>query len=350
MSRWLERQWEGEVGGWPMATTALLAPLALAFRATTAARNALFDAGVLRAHRVTNARVVSVGNLTVGGSGKTPAVIFLAQWGLACGQKVAVVSRGYGRHATEDVVLDANALPAVSTSGDEPRLIARRCPGARVFVGLRREALVSRAAAEGATLILLDDGFQRRGVARDVDLVVIDGSAPAVRRPQVLPLGPFRELPSALARASAVWLIGPAPAWLPGVLPRIEARHEVVALRSPTGAETAPSSLRGQPVVALCGIGRPERFARALRELGANLIASFEVADHAAFPDELLANVRAAAREGHATVVTTEKDAERLPPEFEASRACLGVRVATGLEPLAQLLGLDPRLVPPQGV
>src|SRR6185436_15940539 len=141
---------------------------------------------------------------------KTPVVIFLAELAARAGKKVAVLSRGYGRASRADVRFDAaNLLPA-SEVGDEPRLIAQRCPEATVWVGRDRAALARQARDAGAEVLLLDDGMQHRRLARDVDIVVVDAAA-GFGNGRLLPAGPLREPLSQLSRASFVWLRDTGP-------------------------------------------------------------------------------------------------------------------------------------------
>src|SRR5262249_45604722 len=188
------------------STSVGLGPLRMAellFRAGAGLRNALEDRGVLRSERVAGPKVISVGNLTVGGAGKTPAVIHLAGLFSGNGQRVAVLSRGYGRRSSHDVVV--TPLTPFSMAGAEPLLIARPCPAAVVLVGSNRVALAKRARDEyGAEVILLDDGMQYRSLARDVDIAVID-EAVGLGNGRLLPRGPLREPPAALRRSSLLW-------------------------------------------------------------------------------------------------------------------------------------------------
>ncbi len=185
------------------------APLLLAeglFRAGAAVRGALYDAAILPAARA-GVPVVSVGNLAVGGAGKTPVALAIAALLLDAGRSPAVLSRGYGATRTDDrVVSDGERLLLDAASGgDEPVLLARRLPRLRVLCGPDRARLAGRAVAMGADVLLLDDGFQHRRLARDLDVVVVDASNPWGNG-HCLPFGPNREPRSALRRAGLVWL------------------------------------------------------------------------------------------------------------------------------------------------
>lgn len=316
----LERLWYGEAMPLErMVATLVLGPASLAWRGVTAARNALFDLGVLRAQRVEGLQVVSVGNLVVGGSGKTPLVIFFARWAQATGKRVAVLSRGYGRRRSAPLRVDASALPDEVECGDEPRLIARST-GVPVYVDADRVRAARRAKAEGNEVVILDDGFQHRRLARDVDLLIDVPEASAA----VLPLGPCREGRQARRRATVVWN-GPAS---------VDPRGGLVV-----SAVRGARSIAEQPVVALTGIARPRRFLHVLAELGARVVLHAGFADHHRFTTRELDRVRAEADRRSALIVTTEKDAERLPAGFPAVVIETRLSVTGGLDTLARALG-----------
>lgn len=326
MRSWLERLWYPQ--GDRALSHALAAPaLALAsglFAAGAAGRQALSSPPM----RVEGTRVISVGNLTAGGAGKTPVVIFLAQLAQRHGRRVAVLTRGHGRSRSGPIAFDARALPSEPESGDEPRLIASRCPGVRVFVGADRVASARAARAEGCDWLLLDDGFQHRRLARDVDLVVVDdevlfGSA------HRLPWGPLRESPTQLQRASLVWRRAaadgqPRPALHPE---EVRAAHRV----------RPDASLNGRPVLVLTGVARPSSVVASAQQQGANVIATRFFSDHHRFTPAELTEARAAA--GAATIVTTEKDAQRLPEGF-AVPLVMDVAMLSGEAKLLAALGL----------
>jgi tetraacyldisaccharide 4'-kinase len=322
----------------------LLAPLAPAagcFAAGVAARNLLFDAGVLGGEVVQGLRVVSVGNLTAGGAGKTPVVAFLAEGLLREGARVAVLSRGHGRRERRLVRVSGPPWPSAEEVGDEPLLLARRLPALQVWVGASRVALAREARAAGATVALLDDGFQHRWLAREADVVVLD-EAVGLGTGHLLPWGPLREPASALRRASVLWLrVASRPAPLPNLpegLPRVRARHAAVDVVGPDGMVAPLSRLAGARVVAFCGIARPSAFSRMLRELGAEVTSVHGFADHHTFRPAELAALGASAAAARAELVTTEKDAMRLPKEFPASVVRLGVSILEGEDVLSLLL------------
>jgi tetraacyldisaccharide 4'-kinase len=329
MSR-VEAIWWGEGGG--AGDALLLPPLAvaeLAFRAGAALRGALYDRGLLAAARA-DAPVVSIGNLAVGGAGKTPAAIAVAGRLAARGRKVAVLSRGYGAVRTDARVVSdgARVLLSAAEGGDEPVLLARRLPGVAVLCGPSRATLARLATASlGADALLLDDGFQHRALARELDVVVLDGADP-FGNGRLLPRGPNREPAGALRRAGLVWisrvdLAEPARVEALRALARettgrapVESRHAPVevldgALAQRFGLE----ALRGRRVLALSALARPGAFRRTLAALGAEVILERAFRDHHRFTDPELADVLRAAEAARCDlVVTTEKDAVRLAP------------------------------------
>lgn len=335
----------------PWTRRALLAPLtglSWAFGAGVWLRGALYERGVLVPERIEGLRVISVGNLHVGGTGKTPAVLYLAQQLVCAGRRVGVLSRGYGRRSRAPCVFRGReALPPADEAGDEPLLIARRCPEVLVLVGSDRRALARRARDEfHLDTVLLDDGFQHRKLARDEDVVVLDG-ATGLGNGQLLPRGPLRERPEALSRATLFWVRAPSGAAaplpaLPGpvVCTRYRATHWV----DPAGTLHEPAALAGRPVLALAGLARPAGFLATLQGLGVDLRGTALFPDHHRFAPAELREVQSRAAQLGARVVTTEKDAVRLPVGFDAWQVRLGVEVLSGEEHLRRALGLGPRV------
>lgn len=315
---------------WRWLVAPILWPSSLAYGAGVQLRNWAYDHRLLRQTKLEAAQVISVGNLLVGGAGKTPLVIYLARWGSAAGHRVAVVTRGYGRRSTAAIDFDGASLPAWSEAGDEPRLIARSCPGVRLFVDQHRVAGALRAIENKATVLILDDGMQHRALVRDLD-VVVDADAP----PGLMPWGPNREPRRALNRADIVIGTGSAPpahgqgVWAerrPG--PLLDGHRRALPLEI----------LRARPVVLLTGIARPERFELAARALGASVQRVFSVDDHAPFPPRLIdAAVEHAGRCG-ANIVVTAKDRERLDDDASFWSLDVSLRMHN-VEALAARLG-----------
>ncbi len=322
----------------------LAAPLLLAegiFRAVAAGRGALYDAGVLPAARA-GVPVVSVGNLAVGGAGKTPVALAIAGRLVGLGRRPAVLSRGYGAARSDDrVVSDGERLLLdAAGGGDEPVQMARRVPGLRVLCGADRARLAPRAVALGADVLLLDDGFQHRRLARDLDVVVLDASNPWGNG-HCLPAGPNREPRSALGRAGLVWLTHADRATSPALdalrdlavrttgRPPVESRHAPRDLADGPLARVFPlSDLAGRRVGILSGVARPGSVRRTVESLGAAVVATFAFPDHHRFAEaEVAAALEAAGKAGAELLVTTEKDAVRLPVGVAGDQRIRVVRI-----------------------
>lgn len=253
----------------------------------------------------------------MGGRGKTPLVAYLARTLVAAGERPAILSRGYGRRIIEDGVVivsdGAHLLADVDRAGDEPLLLARSLPGTAVLVCEQR-ALAGTLAERvlGATIHLLDDGFQHVALHRDLDLVVI---APEDLRGRALPFGRLRESPSALAAADAVIVDGELSAD-----DRRRLSSPVFTLRRTLAAAEAlepggDPPAHGTPVVALAAIAGPDRFARGLEAQGWRVTRLLAFRDHHRYSRADLDACAAAVKEtGAHAVLTTEKDAMRLLP------------------------------------
>lgn len=270
--------------------------------------------------------VICIGNLTVGGTGKTPAAIALIERLTARGQRVAVLTRGHGGRQKGPVQVDP-ARHSAAEVGDEPLLLAVFAP---TVVARDRAAGARLAATLGADVILMDDGFQNPALVKDLSILVVDAET-GWGNARCLPAGPLRERPSdGLRRANHVLLIGP-PA----------ARAAMPALGLPTtAAEIRPLvtgfDWQGARVVAFAGIGRPAKFFATLQELGANLVRAEALDDHQPLSEPLLRRLEAEAMQQDALLVTTEKDATRLPAAFRPKVLTLPVRLD-----LADWAGID---------
>jgi tetraacyldisaccharide 4'-kinase len=333
----------------------LALPLAPLYRGAVAARLAAYRRGLLKTARLV-APVVSVGNLTFGGTGKTPTVIALVRDLVRRGRRPAVLTRGWGRtEAGPVVVIGPDPGQPVEIAGDEPLELAARLPGVPVVVDADRVRGGIEAIARGADILVLDDGFQHLRLARDLDLVLVDAGDPwgGGRLP---PIGRLREPLSGLKRADAVLVtkLGPDPttaleavrreveAIAPG-RPVLAARLAATAVRRPDGS-AGPEALAGARVVAVAGIGRPGGFAELLAGCGAEVVDHRWFADHHRFSAAEVAAVTTRAAELGAVVATTAKDAVKMP----ADAAVWVVEVA--MTPLAggwdELWRLLPGVVP----
>jgi tetraacyldisaccharide 4'-kinase len=304
----------------PIAST-LLAPAELVFRAAVRARNAWFD----RPGHAERAAVpvISIGNLAVGGTGKTPIVAWLARRLAALGEAPAIVSRGYGGTAGPGpLVVSAGDGPRLDArvAGDEPLLLARTVREAIVIIGADRVEGARTAASMGATVVLLDDGFQHRRLARDLDVVLLDGRRPFARR-RLLPAGVLREPPSALRRAGVVLLTRLAAEDTAEKVKELVRRTRFTGpvLRAghvPTGFVGRDGKTVRPPerVVAFCGIGDPERFRADLGALGAAVLAFHAFRDHHVLSAPEIRRLAEESRRLSAPLATTEKDLVRLEP------------------------------------
>ena len=332
----VERAWAPRTGGDRVLRVALL-PAALVYGAAVAARNRLYDAGWLAVRRV-RARVLSVGNLTAGGTGKTPTALWLAERLAARGQRVGIVARGYRKRRRGVVVVGAAGTPLVSPEdgGDEAVLLARRFAGPVVTGERRADAAAAACTRFGLDTIILDDGFQHRALARDADLVLVAGDP---TRDWPLPAGPLREPARALRRARAVLAVGgdgalPEPPRVPPGVAAFRGRMVAIGLVRAVGDRWTVDPvavLAGRPVVAVAGVARPERFTALLGRAGAIVRDALLFPDHHSYGVRDLARIAAAAT--HGALVTTEKDLVKLAglPGTSALRALrVGLEVEDG--------------------
>ena len=272
-------------------------PLSAIFGGVVRARNALYDRGVLRARQLQGA-VVSVGNLSAGGSGKTPFVILLGGLLQARGIKFDVLSRGYGRSSKGVRLVDPAGLP--QEFGDEPLLIARKLQVPVIVGEDRYEAGRFAESKFGAQLHLLDDGFQHRALARDFDIVLV---TPQDAGDRLLPAGRLREPLSALRRADAVVLAG-------GALAESFPIEGQLVWRVRRGI--VPQNVVPRPVV-FCGIARPQNFVLQLRAANIEPVAEALYRDHHAYSEKDIGELLELKQRSEAGgFVTTEKDAVNL--------------------------------------
>ena len=317
--------WEREAPWWSLA----LSPLSAAYGAGAALHR--WSARPERA----SVPVISVGNLTVGGAGKTPVALCIAQRLAARGRTPALLSRGYGRRSRAPMLVSADA--SVADVGDEPLLLARR--GLTVFVGPSRALLARLAVAQGADVLVLDDGLQHHALARDLDVVVADASN-LVGNGRLLPRGPLREPVSALSRVQRglLWLTrcdlprdsraAQLPPW-----PVVESEY--------AAAPSASAALRGQRVFLFAGIARPESFEATVRAQGPSEVVGVRwFRDHYLYSKYTLQALRREAK--GALLVTTEKDLVRIEQREGIAAVPVEVRILRGEDALDAALGAVP--------
>ena len=289
-----------------------------------------------------DARVISFGNLTAGGTGKTPAVIERAQREIAAGNRVAVLTRGYGATAqSRDAIVcvtSKSELCRAEIIGDEPALILRRVPEVIVVKGADRVAAAHAAIQQhGCNVLILDDGFQYLRLARDENVLVVDATNP-FGNGRVLPRGTLREPIASAARATNI-LITHCDRVRADALDDLRARLQLLCpsckMRSTyhapdklwkvkNGAVLELEKLRGTNVVAVCAIAKPDSFVTSLESLGGNIVQRRFFPDHAQIPPDAL--------KGEGMVLVTEKDAVRLS-ECPDNVYALGIRLADWPEP-----------------
>jgi len=315
----------------PAATFARLglAAVAAPYGLAVAARNAAYDAGLLGISPA-GVPVISVGNLTLGGTGKTPLVAWTAALLARLGRRPAIVSRGYGAGAGE--------------TSDEAAELAILLPHVPHVADRDRRRAAARAVATGADAVVLDDGFQHRRLARDLDIVAVDATDP-FGCGRLFPRGLLREPLAGLARADAVVLTRSAAidrgqrdairaalaAACRGRLPPVwaEADHRPVGLRAASGRVRPLADLRGRRVFAFAGIGNPAAFRAALVELGVDVVGFRPLPDHHAYSAaDLDALAAAATAAGAELAVTTLKDLVKVRRDALGGRPLAAVEIA----------------------
>ncbi|WP_454918212.1 tetraacyldisaccharide 4'-kinase [Xanthobacter sediminis] len=303
----------------PGPAAALLAPVAAVVGAVTLRRMAQ------RGEEVP-VPVLCIGNPTVGGAGKTPTALWYLDRLAAAGARPFALLRGHGGAVAAPLLVDPGRHDADAV-GDEALLLARRAP--TVVAGGDRAGGARLAVAQGASHIVMDDGFQNPSLAKDVSLLVVDAAA-GVGNGAVLPAGPLRApLAPQLARADAVLLVGEGAAG-EEVARIAEGLGRPVLWARLTPAPEAVAALQGRPLHAFAGIGRPDKFFATLEQEGLDLVARTAFPDHHRFTAAEVEALRREAGRTGATLVTTEKDMARLgTAELKARGAGIAVLPVT---------------------
>lgn len=342
-----------------------LAPLSLLYGALTHARLALYRVGALAVEKI-DAPVISVGNITTGGTGKTPLVEWLARSVAREGKRVCVLTRGYGRADARRRVLVADnerVLADARTGGDEPCLLAESLRGLAAVVADADRTAAARWAqrALGSEVFILDDGFQHLRLARDLNIVTIDASAPWGGG-HLLPRGRLREPLHSLARAEAIVItraelardladLHTTAAQLSDGRPIFVARTSTRCIRLLTAADEnvglEPTALT-QPLAAFCAIGNPQAFFTHARQAGCELIQTRAFPDHHYYTQADVDKLTSEAeRSGARALITTAKDAVKLR-SLSFALPCYVLEITLTLDEEPRMLALVRKAISPK--
>jgi len=313
-----------QADGWGGMLQKSLIPLSLLYRGGTAIRSSLYGYGLLASRRLTRP-VISVGNMVAGGTGKTPLVIKIVEHLASQGTRCAVLSRGYKGKAGQavNIVSDRDQIfLSPEEAGDEPCLIAQKLPGTPVLVGKDRYVLGSEAIRRfDPDCLILDDGYQHLSLRRECNLLLLDSDAP-FGNGWCLPAGTLREGLSAIKRAGLIALTGDPGDEVVAVIKSIAKDTPLHSLkftpggirRLPMGRPEDQAGLDGKRIMAFAGIARPERFFRSIERLGAHIMERRIFPDHHPYRrEEIVTLCRVGAEKKVDMLLTTEKDAVRLP-------------------------------------
>jgi len=305
----------------------ILRLLETGYSSVIAIRNLLYDKNIFKRKGVP-CRVVSIGNITVGGTGKTPLVIMTARMLLDAGLTVAVVSRGYGGRSRKPVVVSdgTDVLASPPEAGDEPLIIAQALPNIPVVIGKDRyKAALLAYERFKPKVIVLDDAMQHRRLMRTVDVVTLDAASP-LGNGHLLPRGILRESPHALSRADVVIVtrfhdklrrdaIERMIRYYNSRIPVFWSKHIPVCLRTPGSTDTLElTAISGKKIAALSNIANPESFFRMLESLVGEIVLKHAVPDHHRYTnEELKQNENKACSAGAEMIVMTAKDEQNLP-------------------------------------
>ncbi|MFQ6098845.1 MAG: tetraacyldisaccharide 4'-kinase [Armatimonadota bacterium] len=341
--RWYDLVSDPDPGPAGLVAQAGLSIISQGYRLGVVANRWIFESGLLL-RKSLPCPVISVGNITLGGTGKTTASAFVARRLLARGVVPAVILRGHGREARAPLMVSdgRDVIAGADEAGDEAVMLGNLAPGAIVAVGRWREAVGEMILdTTEAEAVILDDGFQYFRLHRDLDIVLLDALRPLTSAAPVFPRGVLREPAHNLQRADQLWITHSDLAGCDGVsqtkafaagaapgVPFVETVHRPVGLRplAGEGDRLSPTFVRGKQVAAVSGIGNPVAFELTLRRLGAAGLTPIRYPDHhhysASDADDIL-------RRGESSdlIVTTEKDAVRLPAAVGASGKAYVLRV-----------------------
>ncbi|HEY7317818.1 MAG TPA: tetraacyldisaccharide 4'-kinase [Candidatus Binatia bacterium] len=312
--RWIRRVWErrGVLG---KCCWLLFLPLSCVYWFGVQMRNALYTAGWKKSQTL-EPFIISIGNLTVGGTGKTPAVVWIAQELQKLGFKIAVLSRGYQRSSRQPLLLTTNVAADVDELGDEPAMMARLFGLTVAVSNPRYEGALEAIRNSPVDVFIMDDGFQHRQLDRDVDIVLLGADCAG----WVLPSGPFREPKRAAQRADLLLVTGARDKWQK-IISKYKKQRLVfsadlqpvalVGFESRRWKEYPLTLLAGRKIVAVTGIGNPEPFYRIIHDWEGEIVNVLEFADHYRYSSRDWQQINRAARNAD-LIVTTEKDILKL--------------------------------------
>lgn len=329
----------------------VLSPLAIIYAAVTRLRTAAYRSGLLKTTKLP-VPVISIGNLTVGGTGKTPLVACVSRALAAEGRKVCVLTRGYAReNATERIVVSdgSTVLANLEAAGDEPLWLAENLKGVAAVICDPDRAAAGRWAIENfeSDVFVLDDGFQHLQLARDLNIVAIDATNPWGGG-HLLPHGRLRETPRGLSRADFVIITRTEQSAdistlqgeiqkLLGDRPILTSQMHTKEVRELNGQCLATFDLISQPVVAFCGIGNPDSFFCHLRRAGLKIATTQAFPDHHQYtPAEIVGLSEQARRLGASSLITTAKDAVKLT-EFDFDLPCYVLEIEISIDQQGEL-------------
>lgn len=316
-------------------------------------RNLLYDKQILKVHH-NKAIVISIGNITLGGTGKTPLVVWLCNFlnhnNLSC----AVLTRGYKTQTEKRAT--SNEIPDMIT--DEPAVLSENCPHAEIIVDPDRVAGAAKAIDKfGVKILIMDDGFQHRRLARDLDIVTIDATRPFGYE-KIFPAGMLRESMTSLRRADAVVItrcdqiseyeLSKIIQKLQTVNPNmqiVQSIHAAVNIKSMDGTETSIEQLKGSKIYVFCGIGNPNAFFKTIIDLGAEITGSKVYNDHYQYTQVSLGDIYNKARLAEADLIlTTQKDWTKIKSlkldkkDIQLAYLAIEIKFITGMDRLTCLI------------
>ncbi len=302
----------------------ILYPLSLLYRTGIALRNLFFDLAVFSQNKV-DAKVISVGNLSVGGTGKTPLLLYLTSLLSSSEKKIAIVTRGYGRSSSAPkLYLPSDEIGDWRDSGDEPFLLKKRFKNLTISVDRKKVRGASNAIKKGKSeLILLDDGFQHRSIKRDLDIVIYDGNEKFEER-LLIPAGRLREPLKSLKRADIVVFMGSEEDSL-GIKSCLKdesvlcggLKEPELLIRADSDEVVRFSELKDKKITAFCGIGNPNGFQSTLNSFDPAELELLKFPDHHIYTERDINKITERFVSSKSDfLITTEKDALKLPSNF----------------------------------